>query len=256
MNAAGSLTPEQVEQFRSAGYVNRIPILTADELATHRAFLDEVIAKQEEANGGEWTDRSYRPWDHDSHPLADWVRELALDQRILDAVTSVLGPDILIRNADVFWKTPGLRRGIGWHVDTAVTSEDADRLITAWLGLTPSTRENGGLEFSRGTHQRILPDGPKDRWHLTLSKEAASHLDPADAAFNAMEAGEMSLHHFRLVHRSMGNTTREPRIGFVVRFMATSISAETAESGIATLARGEDRFGHFQLRDRFPLSWI
>jgi ectoine hydroxylase-related dioxygenase (phytanoyl-CoA dioxygenase family) len=250
---SGSLTPEQVEHYWREGWVHRIPVLAPEEVEELVRRLEEVEAEQ--SAQGAWTARDYRPWDQPDHPLLDWIDRLARHPVVLDAVESILGPDILIRNADVFLKEPGLKRGIGWHVDTAVQGPDADRLLTAWIGLSASTVENGGLQFSAGSHRRVYPGGPKDRYTLTFTKETAALLDPADTRSNVMEPGMMSLHHFRTAHRSGPNLSTGRRIAFVGRYMAPAISAETAESGQATLVRGTDRFGHFALKPRFPLTW-
>lgn len=251
----GSLSPDQVEHYWREGYVHRIPVMSAEEAAAYLSRFEAIEAAEVARLGGPWTQRDYRPWDMPDHPLRAWLDELARHPAILDVVTSLLGPDILVRNCDVFLKEPGHPRGIGWHVDTAVRDPDADRLLTVWLGLTPATRENGSLLYAAGSHRLTLPDPPKDNRSLTLTKEAQAALDPARTVVNAMEPGMMSAHHFGLVHSSGPNRTRARRVAFVGRYMAPAISAATAESGIATLVRGTDTYGHFALRDRFPMSF-
>ncbi len=250
-----SLRADLVEQYWREGYVHRVPVLSADEAASYLARFEAIEAEQIAIHGGPWKQRDYRPWDHADHPLRTWLEELASHPAILDAVESVLGPDLLVRNCDIFVKEPGIQRGIGWHLDTAVKEPDTDNLLTVWLGLTPATRENGSLLFSAGSHRLDIPGGPKDRYTLTLTKEAAAHLDPARTVVNAMDPGMASLHHFNLVHASGPNRTPQRRVAFVGRYMAPRISAATAESGVATLVRGTDSFGHFTLRERFPMSY-
>lgn len=241
------------EHYWSRGYIHRLEILDADEVQTWHSRLEAIEAEQEAE--GPWTERSYRPWDHPTHPLAEFVGELARHPKLLDAVETVLGPDLLIRNADIFVKRPGVRRGIGWHVDTALRTKDTDGMLTAWLGLTASSKENGCMAFSAGSHNRELPDAPKDKYTLTLSKTAAGALDPADTVLNLMDPGMASLHHFRMVHASGPNRSTTRRVGFVVRFMRPDVHPDTAESGSATLVRGRDHVGRFALKDRFPMSW-
>lgn len=250
-----SLTPEQVARYWTEGFVTGVPALTPEEAADHLARLEAIEADEIARRGGTWDKRDYRPWEDPEHPLAAWLDALARHPRVLDAVASVLGPDVLIRNADVFVKHPGVRRGIGWHQDTAVVGEDADRLVTVWVGLTEATVANGALQYAAGSHRLHIPGGPTDRYTLTFTKEAAAHLDPARTVHNVMAPGMLSLHHFRTAHRSGPNTTTSRRVAFVGRYMAPRISPETAESGQATLVRGTDRFGHFALKERFPMTW-
>jgi non-heme Fe2+,alpha-ketoglutarate-dependent halogenase len=249
------LSDEVVAAYHTQGFTNRIPALSAEEAAEWLAKLTEIEAAQVAAGGGRWHPRDYRPWEQDDHPLREWISALVRHPGILEPVAAILGPDVLVRNADIFIKEPGGRRDIGWHVDTAEKGPDADLLLTAWIGLTASTRDNGCLRYAAGSHRLDIPDAPQDKYHLTFSKTAVAALDPASVVYNEMEPGMMSLHHFRLAHASGANRSTERRVGFVVRFMAPAISQATAESGVATLVRGADHHRHFTLRDRFPMTW-
>lgn len=249
------LSPDQVDGFWRDGFVRGVRVMPAEEAGTWLAELERIEAAEIERSGGTWWPRDYRPWDHPDHPLIDWLDGLARHPAILDAVEAILGPDLLVRNCDVFLKEPELRRGIGWHRDTAIVGEDADRLVTVWLGLTEATADNGALRFSAGSHRVDLVGGPTDRHSLTLTKEAAAQLDPEATVLNTMEPGMLSMHHFSTVHASGPNRTRARRVAFVGRYMSPAIRPETAESGAAVLVRGRDTHGHFALKDRFPMTW-
>ncbi|MCB9663509.1 MAG: phytanoyl-CoA dioxygenase family protein [Alphaproteobacteria bacterium] len=250
-----SLSPDQIEHYWQEGYVTGLRALSEEEAGAFLAELEEIEAREVEARGGRWHPRDYRPWEQEDHPLVDWLDRLARHPAVLDHVASLLGPDILVRNCDVFIKEPGVRRGIGWHRDTAVTGEDADRLLTVWLGLTDADDAKGALRFSARSHRQDIPGGPKDRFTLTLTKEAATHLDPERTVHNTLRPGMMSMHHFATVHSSGPNTTTSRRVAFVGRYMSPAISTDTAESGQATLVRGQDTHRHFALKPRFPMTW-
>ncbi len=248
------LSAEQVATYWRDGALSGVPVLP-------RSFVDGAVADLHRriaaAGGAAWTDRDYRPWDHgEDHPLVGWMDAVARQRAVLDAVAAVLGPDLLIRNCDLFWKEPGRSRGIAWHRDTAVTGPEADHLLTAWIGLTPSTADNGALRFRLGSHRVELTDGPRDNRSLNLTPAAVAQTAHCPVLRNEMPAGSMSLHHFSTVHASARNRTDAPRIGFVVRFMRPAASRAVAESGTATRVRGRDRHGHFQLTKRFPLGWV
>ena len=61
-----------------------------------------------------------------------------------------------------------------------------------------------------------------------------------------LKAGEMSLHHVRLVHGSPPNPSGDRRIGFAIRYMPTTVAPAAGEDS-ATLVRGADRYRHFEL---------
>ena len=61
-----------------------------------------------------------------------------------------------------------------------------------------------------------------------------------------LAAGQMSLHHVRIVHGSGRNETDDRRIGMVLRLCATHVR-QTKGPDTAVLVAGEDRYGHFDL---------
>ena len=81
---------------------------------------------------------------------------------------------------------------------------------------------------------------------LTRGQEVAVDVDASRAVTVTLEPGEMSLHHVRLVHGSPANPSDDRRIGFAIRYIPTSVS-QVAGRDSATLVRGTDRFGHFDL---------
>jgi ectoine hydroxylase-related dioxygenase (phytanoyl-CoA dioxygenase family) len=249
------LTSDQVDRFREQGYLSRIPVLTPEEVVDFRERFDALESAEIRRRGGTWENRSYRPDVNPEHPVRDWYRGLATHPRILAAVEALIGPDILIRNADLFLKPPSWKGNVRWHTDTAMPYSEVKGMVTAWVGLSPSTRRSGCLEFIPGSHLREIHDGPADRFNLNLNAGALRQLDTKSAVCNIMEAGQMSIHSFRTVHRSQRNRSRERRYGFAIRFLSAETSCEAAESGVATLVRGSVRANTFMLRPFFPMSW-
>ena len=257
LETGGTLSPEQVEHFRREGYVSGIPVLDRSEVVRFRGLLERVESQQRALHGGSWPERDHLPRRVDDHPLKNLFHTLARNSRVLDAVESILGPDNLVRNGDVFIKEPMTDPGIGWHQDTTMRLPEADHLLSVWIGLTPSTPENGGMRFSRGTHLDDLPTPhrPRDNTELTLTAEASRLMDPSRTVDNVLGAGEMSMHHSLTLHSSGPNGFDDRRIAFVIRYMSTAISPEGAECGVAMLVRGKDTVGRFHLKEDFPVTW-
>ncbi len=239
------------------GFVRGIPVLSISETAAARARLLAVEADERHKRGGTWPDRDFYPWEQADHPLWELYWELATHPRLLAAVRSVLGPDVLIRNGDVFIKEPHDPDGVCWHLDTPERDGTQDAFVTAWLGLgvEGSTTRNGGMWFLRGAHRAELLERPPDKEHLDLSDRTIAALAPAARVANFMPAGFASLHHALLPHRSGGNQTPHRRIGFVVRYLGAGISRPMAGSGVACLACGRFRSDAIAQRERFPVTW-
>ena len=74
--------------------------------------------------------------------------------------------------------------------------------------------------------------------------------DEANAVALDLCAGEMSLHHVRLVHGSDLNPSPRRRLGFAIRYLPTYLRQTVATRDSATLVRGVDRFGNFAPEQR------
>jgi non-heme Fe2+,alpha-ketoglutarate-dependent halogenase len=56
----------------------------------------------------------------------------------------------------------------------------------------------------------------------------------------------MSLHHVKIFHGSHQNRAEDRRIGFAIRYLPPHVHQEVGADA-ATLVRGDDRFGYFEL---------
>ena len=81
---------------------------------------------------------------------------------------------------------------------------------------------------------------------LSRGQEIDLDLDEAAAVPLSLRAGQMSIHHARTIHGSQPNNSDSYRIGFIINFISPAVRQKTG-SDSATLVRGQDRFGHFEL---------
>lgn len=252
---ASPLSPAQSERYWERGYVNAVPVLTSAESARFRTWLELIEAEQAARHGGVWTDRSFDPERHNDHPFIEWADELMQHPRLLDAVESVLGPNLLVRNVDLFVRMPHVRDGVEWHRDTAALGPEADKMLTAWLGLNPSRPDNGGMRFVPGSHRTLLHGEALTHDDLTFTPALISQLHGVEVVDNEMPEGHVSLHHIRTIHSSGGNSTSGRRIGVVLRFLAAEVDPVAAHCGVARLVRGSLNGSSLHHRARVPVSW-
>jgi non-heme Fe2+,alpha-ketoglutarate-dependent halogenase len=78
-------------------------------------------------------------------------------------------------------------------------------------------------------------------------------VDERQAAMLELAAGEMSLHHVRLIHGSDPNPSDDRRIGFAIRYIPTYVRQLAGSHDSATLVRGVDKYHHFEQEQR-PLA--
>jgi ectoine hydroxylase-related dioxygenase (phytanoyl-CoA dioxygenase family) len=251
------LTPEQVARYWDDGFLIGVPVLAPAEVREARETFLRIEAEERVRHGGTWPERHFYPWQSPDHPMRGLYHRLALHPRLIAAVTAILGPDVLIRNADVFVKEPGVKRTVAWHLDTAMRDGTENAYLTAWIGLSEggANATNGGLKFLRGGHRMEIPDRPTDKHHLTLSSTALRVVTPDRVVQTEMPSGHASFHHACMPHFSGPDLSSERRIGFVVRFMGAGVSPEMAESGSATVAAGRCAGTRFSLSRDFPVTW-
>lgn len=250
------LTNDQVARYWEDGFIQGIDVLTAEQTAHYRNRFEAIEAREVSAHGGAWVNRDYLPWERKDHPFRELFAELAREPALLDAVESILGPDLLIRNGDVFIKGTSGDTGISWHIDVAHADGTSDQLLTAWLGLgeEPVEARTGAMRFYRGGHRITLPDPPVDRFDLNLSDRAKALIPPSEIEYTSMKPGQLSLHHACTPHASGANRGRANRIGFVLRFISPRASEKLADCGMATRVRGS-KSGPFGERESFPVTW-
>ena len=149
---------------------------------------------------------------HKSHLLFTWLDGLIRHPAILDAVEGVIGPDILCWSSTFFIKEARDPGFVSWHQDSTYWGLDPADIVTAWVALSESTAENGAMRVIPGT-QKLDQVAHRDTFAannlLTRGQEIAVDVDGSDAVTLALEPGEMSLHHVRLIHGSDPNPSDE-----------------------------------------------
>jgi len=240
---ATTLSEETIKLFWQDGCIFPIRVLSEGEALSFQSAL----LKFARPNGTAKTAIPTKPY-----LLSTSLAELVRNSNILDAVEGILGPDLLCWNANVFIKEPSSPARVTWHQDSTYYGLSEPDLVTAWIALSDSNETNGAMEFIPSSHtwdqlphrDTFAPDNL-----LTRGQEIEVEVDESLRRIITLKAGEMSLHHTRLAHKSPPNTSNGWRIGLAIRYIPTRV-AQTIGEDSATLVRGEDRFGHFEPEPR------
>ena len=233
------LSEAQVEFFRANGHLHPFDGVDAGEAAALCADLSDYESTQ----GGNATAIITK-----SHLMFPRAFEFSRRPAILDAVEDLIGPDILIFSSRFWIKPGGDGSYVSWHQDSAYFGLAPNELVTVWLALTEATTENGCLRVIPGTHlgQTHTHDETPDDKNLLARSQSIQEIDDSGAVDLVLKAGQFSLHHERLVHGSLPNETAGPRIGIGFFCMPTHVRS-TLDRRFADLARGTDRYGHWDL---------
>lgn len=236
-----SLTADDIKQFERDGYVTPIDVLGASEVAGLRSQLEAVEAKQGGALYPEQRSKSYL--------LFKWLHDLVRDPRVVDPVSQLIGPDVLLWNT-IFWiKEAGSKSFVSWHQDTKYWGLSSDQVVTAWIALSPAGTREGCMRVMPGTHKGETLDHT-DSYHednmLTRGQEIDLAEKEATAVHMPLKAGQMSIHNYRLAHASGANLGDDRRIGISMHYMPPDTQQIVGNWDCATLVKGQDPFGHFE----------
>ena len=236
-----SLSAEAIERFNADGFYSPVHVYSEAETRELRRKFEAV-----ETYFG--PDRAKRHIT-DLHLIANWAWDVVHDPRIVEPISDVLGPDVLLWSLNWFIKEPRDQKFVSYHQDATYWGLEPHDVATAWLALSDASKETGPMKFVPGSHRDDVFDH-EDTFgedNLLSRGQVIDHeIDEATVALAPLDAGQMSLHHVRTIHGSTPNHTTDRRIGMVLRYCATHVK-QTKVHDTAVLVRGKDRYGNFEL---------
>ena len=147
---------------------------------------------------------------HYPHKLSAAAERALHAPRIVDALVSVIGPNVKAMQSMLFIKSEG-KPGQAWHQDEFFIPTRDRSLTAVWIALDDATIENGCLWVLPGSHRRgvIYPAREQDdpRFDCTTESYDFPYAD-ADAVPVEIPAGTALIFNGYLLHRSLENSGR------------------------------------------------
>lgn len=235
-----SLSAEQQQSYRDNGFHFPIDVMDAADAARHNELLEAI-------------EKIHGPMHYRVKPylICKSAWEIATHPILLDAVESVLGPDILLWDCAYIVKEPHSEGFVSWHQDLTywgLAMESDYDLVSAWVALTPATQSNGSMRFVRGSHRHGMyaqQDTFDEQNLLHRGQTITSNFDESTIVEMELAAGQASLHQGWTVHSSGPNLSDARRVGIVMNFVKPSVQQIVGEYETATLLRGDDHYGYF-----------
>ena len=238
------LTPAQCKSYWDDGFLFPIRVMSEADAADLRREL-EALESTWLDNGLPLPLNTYKRIN--AQVVMPLAHQMGNHSGILDAVASVLGPDVMLYSVEFLIKEPRTKAVVTMHQDLAYWGMgEIDGLTTAWLALSPATRDSGCMDVVRGSHKHpILPHADTFDADNLLSRGQEIRVDVADddKVAMALQPGEISLHHGLTIHGSGPNASDDRRIGVVIRYLRPDIAKTGGERDFAHLARGTDTHG-------------
>ncbi|MBM3280142.1 MAG: phytanoyl-CoA dioxygenase family protein [Candidatus Handelsmanbacteria bacterium] len=128
---------------------------------------------------------------------------------ILGIVAQLIGPAIRYNGQKLNLKSAEFGSPVEWHQDWAFYPHTNDDLLAVGIALDDMTLKNGCLLVIPGSHQGpILDHHQGGRFVGAVTQEG---FDDGAAVPVELRAGGISIHHARMLHGSLPNTSARPR---------------------------------------------
>lgn len=174
-----------------------------------------------------------------------WAR-LVAEKSLLDIAELFIGPDIALFGANYVVKRAGDEKSVLWHQDGPNWQLEPLEAVTLWVAIDDSTSENGCLRVIPGSHRCGLHElQPASQTPNIFGWQTDPVLVEAEKAVDiVLRAGDVSVHHPKVIHGSAANRSSGRRAGMSIRYIpATTRIAGNAAWSKALLLRGRAQPG-------------
>jgi non-heme Fe2+,alpha-ketoglutarate-dependent halogenase len=271
MQKSYHLSETEKEFFYANGYVGPFTLYEPDQMTR---IWEEVRMDILDASKAPFPDSKLN---YDRHLDLLALNQIISHPRLVDRVSSILGPDILSWRTEWFPKYPG-DEGTDWHqAESFVEFEGTEKLVptaakeghpwelTAWVAMSEATKQNGCLKVMPGSHRtwyfdekrnirfepenfnKKVSDGQKSGFYGydydKLKLDPNWKPDEERAVHMEVKPGQFFLFTSRCMHGSNPNSTKDSvRFGWATRFVPTHVKVYD----------GQDSFHHFG--EELPLA--
>ncbi len=234
-----TLTVKQIAQFNSDGYLTGLPVFSPEQMIHHRKFFDDLLARILASGGDAYSIST-------AHLKYPEVYDLLTNQRIVDYVTDLLGPNVVGWGSHYFCKLPGDAKQVAWHQDASYWPLTPSKTVTVWLAIDDADRENACMRFLAGTHHQghlqYQPSGAGEENVLDQTVDVSGFGPPVDVI---LPAGSISLHSDLLLHGSQANGSKRRRCGLTLRYCSADVRAGLDWHQKGVVVAGQDPSGHW-----------
>jgi hypothetical protein len=235
-----SLSEQQINFYNKNGYIAPINVLSKQEANEIRQEIE--IIEEKWPNAIEGIGRNYL------HLISPVLNKVCLNNKILDAVESIIGKNILICGTTLFIKNPHEKGFVSFHQDAKYIGLEPHNWVTAWISVTDANEKNGCMRMWPGSHKKNLIHHEQkfDENNLLTRGQTIENVPLEETDPVVLEAGQMSLHHPTVVHGSGLNKSNDRRIGFVIQSYIGSNVDQVLGKIYVQKARGEDTHKYHQ----------
>jgi hypothetical protein len=237
----GKLSPEEIKHYHEQGYaLYHKPLFSNEKMDRLTTIFEEHLAEK----GAKLSDELDTPHFRDPRLL-----DFLLSDEALDVVEGLIGPDIVLWSSHFISKDPYVGRMTPWHEDSAYWNgrfDKYDSIVTIWLAIDRSNKENGCMRVIPGTHHNGFSEYEDVDKRINTFHAQIKNIDESQAVYFELERGECSLHDSRIIHGATANTSPHRRCGYTMRYISasTKVDPEINAGWKFWLARGRNLAGN------------
>ena len=247
--------------FQTNGYIASIDVLSPSEAIALRLAYDQWVNTLGRSHP--IGDVRFKP-----HLLLPFINDVVRNEVIVSTVQAVLGTkDVLLWSSDFNVKEPNSGGYFSTHQDSTYTGlEPANHGVTVWLAISDADERSGCMTFIEGSHKfgqlphveggEVTAGEDKDNMLSRKQYVDIGHIDVGKGrrVIAALRAGQASLHHFHLLHKSGANNSSQQRIGLALRYIAATVQQTGKVREAVTLISGKMIHDGFDLEPSLPVG--
>ena len=256
------LNDEQIKFYHTNGYLAGIRLLNDAQVEVLRGELDQLSKPADGRDRRFYEYHSNESTDPNKilfHALGTWrvaagFHDLLWNPAFLIPASQLLGGPVRFWHDQIFYKPARHGGVVAWHQDYSYWTRTTPMAhLSCWIGLDDSTRENGCVNYTPGSHRwKLLPitglADDMDSIQTVLTDEQKANFKPVAIE---LKKGEASFHHPLMVHGSFENKTDRPRRAAVINVFLDGVKSDSDQpllEGVPVIAKGRKIQGQF-----FPL---
>ncbi len=218
------LTQQQLEQYNQDGYYIFKGLFQPDEInllkktATEDRVLDQKSYGKDDGEGG---NVRLSLW---NHPGDNIYGMFARCKRIVENAEIILNDEVYHYHSKMILKDAKIGGAWAWHQDYGYWYQNGvlfPDLVSVFIAVDPSTRENGCLQVIRGSHKLGRIEHVLTGDQSGADKERVNEIRKVmDLIYVEMEPGDAVFFHANLLHRSDQNKSDHSRWSLVCCYNA------------------------------------
>ncbi|MBI3832372.1 MAG: phytanoyl-CoA dioxygenase family protein [Planctomycetes bacterium] len=243
--AACTLSKQDVLRFHEEGYLGPYALCTPAEMAAFRERIEREVLTKDGPNP--------RSREHCRHLDCRLIYDLVTHPAIIERMTALFGPDIVIWSSNFWTKQPGGGE-IPWHQDFNYWPLNPHLNLSAWMAIDACTEENSCVRIIPGSHKKILQHVKATEGMAFSEMAQMQGIDVNKAVRMVLQPGEFFFFNERTLHQSNKNVSNKRRMGLAARLTLPFVKLNQEGPPLfpghnAILVHGEDRFGINRYQD-------